>query len=353
MLKLNSGRIRWLLHRATGGRSFDLQSISTHTELICPAEDFKVEPAVFFPEDVARITQVCDHRDKETEQILLYGGTIRHGASLAYHLRDTIIDGLCAYSKENKHRFGYGSDTILLRSIDERRHYKQAALVGTFSGNHYFGTFMMNDIPLSLLPGEDAARISGTPNNYHHERDYRDILDFSAGITGVNSTVDDLIIYSDASQSRSKQARYEKIRSAVKNRYPLKSNDSAGIYIRRGSTGSLRLLVNEAEVEKCLSEFGIQVIDPSQITAEQIIIKGLNSKLVIGVEGSHLSHGIYTIHESGCFLVLQPPDRFSLAYKDYTDRMSMKFAFLVGYQCEGGFKIELSALRAMMHRLQS
>ena len=72
---------------------------------------------------------------------------------------------------------------------------------------------------------------------------------------------------------------------------------------------------------------------------------------MVGVEGSQFSHAIYTVADNGAFLVLQPPDRFSMAYKEYTDRVGLTYAFVVGTPDEDGFRVETDRLQRMLDRL--
>jgi hypothetical protein len=73
--------------------------------------------------------------------------------------------------------------------------------------------------------------------------------------------------------------------------------------------------------------------------------------MVISCEGSHLSHAIYTMADDATLLVLQPPERFSLAFKAFTDRLDMRFAFVVGRPCPDGFEIDLDELSGFLDTL--
>ena len=108
------------------------------------------------------------------------------------------------------------------------------------------------------------------------------------------------------------------------------------------------MLVNEAAITRFLTDRGFEVIDPATASAEQIAVQTLEAKIVVGVEGSHLSHAIYTAADGCTFLVLQPPDRFALAYKEFTDRLDMTFAFLVGDRAPHGFTVPVDDLARML-----
>jgi hypothetical protein len=49
--------------------------------------------------------------------------------------------------------------------------------------------------------------------------------------------------------------------------------------------------------------------------------------------------------DGASFLVIQPPDRFALAYKEFADALDMRFAFVVGVQSARGFQVSIDELR--------
>jgi hypothetical protein len=55
--------------------------------------------------------------------------------------------------------------------------------------------------------------------------------------------------------------------------------------------------------------------------------------------------------DDGAFLVLQPPDRFALNYKELTDCLDMRYAFLVGDPSSSGFTVPLGDLQQILDRL--
>ena len=116
--------------------------------------------------------------------------------------------------------------------------------------------------------------------------------------------------------------------------------------IIRGSTGSLRVLDNELAVAEHLAKTrGFAIVDPTQLSAAEVMRTIAGSSIVLGVEGSSMAHGIYAIRDGGTFFILQPPFRFNALYKEYTDCLGLQFAYLVGQPAEaGGFTIDLDEL---------
>jgi capsular polysaccharide biosynthesis protein len=123
------------------------------------------------------------------------------------------------------------------------------------------------------------------------------------------------------------------------------------MYIRRARTGELRLLANEAQIEQILSSCGFRIIDPKSMDSTQIAEAALDARIVVSVEGSQLAHGMYCAADDAVFLVLQPPDRLSMVYKEFTDRMGMGFAFVVGEPQAEGFSVSPDDLQRALCRL--
>ncbi len=68
-----------------------------------------------------------------------------------------------------------------------------------------------------------------------------------------------------------------------------------------------------------------------------IVAACAGARVVIGVEGSQLVHGVNVASAWGCLLTLQPPNRFVSYYKYLTDRDYQHFGFVVGIPEGDGF----------------
>lgn len=165
-----------------------------------------------------------------------------------------------------------------------------------------------------------------------------------------NANIQELTIFTDFAQNSLKATRYRTLRSRLKQSFAYTSV-RPGVYIKRGITGEARVLDNEAAIEAALQQAGFDVIEPARLTASEISRRILGAQIIVSVEGSHLSHAIYSVADGGTFVVLQPPDRFAMPYKEFTDRLDMRFAFLVGDKATNGFTIPLDDLHQLLDRL--
>jgi capsular polysaccharide biosynthesis protein len=206
-------------------------------------------------------------------------------------------------------------------------------------------------MPLSILDEDRSTHIAVVKKPYEHEAGYRELLGVPAVPVVEHARIGELTFFTDFAQNASKEARIRKLRAHIRGQVKSPSTAARGIYIRRGMTGERRVMENEPEVERYLAGQGFTIIDPTSLSAREIAARSLDAKIVVGVEGSHLAHALYTMADGAAFLVLQPPNRFSLVHKEFADRLGMRYAFLVGDPSAAGFSIRLGDLEAMLDRL--
>ena len=243
---------------------------------------------------------------------------------------------------------GYGKREWLLRNPPPLQRLAETHLVTASTGSHFFGCLMLDDYPLALLPEADAHRTLMLTQSYPHDLTYREILGLPRQAPLERARIGKLILYTDFAQNSLKRRRYETLRANLRANVQRSTPPVAGVYLRRGRTGELRLLENEAQIEQMLAGLGFEVIDPMALSSADIARRTLDAPLVVAVEGSHLSHAIYSAAPDAAFVVLQPPTRFAMPYKEYTDRVGMRFAFLVGDRAAEGFTVAPDHLRRLL-----
>lgn len=140
----------------------------------------------------------------------------------------------------------------------------------------------------------------------------------------------EIVVFDDVGQNGSKRARFRELGPKLR-RHVEPRPSHPGVFIVRGETGSRRVLRNESDVaEQLRARRGFTVIDPVKVGVPEIVKACAGARVVAGVEGSGLMHGIVHLTEGAGVLILQPPGRFSAIYKDLTDRDEQQFGFVVG-----------------------
>ncbi len=349
-MKLNVSLLRRRLARLRMGRSIDIKSLAAREWVLCPEETVVVPPALYLDGAIERIKALSPWRSWNIEMLLVNGGTVHHAASRAHLIEKVDLVGAFLYAGAARANPGYGREELILRNSPQRRAIPTANLISNNAGSHFFGNYLLDDFPLALLAENSDENISMVTKSYEHEPGYRELLSLRNAPLVQNARIEQLILYTDFAQNSLKASRYQVLRSRMQNKFA-GATAKPGVYIKRGRTGELRALDNELEIEQLLDAVGFDIIEPARLSAEEIARRTLGAPIVVSVEGSHLSHAIFTVADGGTFLVLQPPDRFAMPYKEFTDRLEMRFAFLVGNKTTGGFMIPPNDVRRMLDRL--
>lgn len=114
----------------------------------------------------------------------------------------------------------------------------------------------------------------------------------------------------------------------------------------------LRTLTNELALAEHLRDTrGFRILDPMSNDVETIRTTCAGAQTIIGVEGSHLIHGLMTLKEGGALISLMPPNRFYALNKHITDRDHQHFGFVVGTPDADGFHINIDEVERTLDLL--
>jgi capsular polysaccharide biosynthesis protein len=188
--------------------------------------------------------------------------------------------------------------------------------------------------------------------SYPDEPDYREFLGLTAPPRIRYGRVDRMVYYEDPAFNAHKTTRFRALRATLREKVARDAGQPGPlIYLKRGRTGDPRMLVNEAEIEAFLARLGFDIIEPSSLSVDEVVRRTMDARCVVTIEGSHKSHCVYTIAETGALVILQPPDRFGLQYKDFADALGIGCGFVVGSQEHDGFRISTTELDCVLHRI--
>ncbi|MTH76899.1 glycosyltransferase 61 family protein [Paracoccus aestuariivivens] len=329
----------------------DLTHYAVERHELCPAEETGRSAALYPEGAMDRIVALSPWRNLDLEMGLIQGTPIRHEATEVLVVPDVSLAGAYLYRGGAKERIGIGEAKLYDRDLESRRVIPEAHLVSSWMGADFFGNFMQDSLPLELVPPPDALRIVAPTKPYMHEAGYRALFDLPPPPMPRHAKISRLSLYRDFSQNSFKLARYNELRTRLRANLG-EIPPSAGVFLRRGSSlGEPRRLLNEEAVIEFLATLGFDILDPERMGADSIARVALDAPVVVAVEGSHLGHAIYTLAAGGSLLVIQPPYRFAMPYKEVTDCMGMKFGFVVGLPAEGGFVADIDEIKQMLERL--
>lgn len=304
---------------------------------IAPAHVRAVSAALFLPDQLERISQFSEFGSREEDlRKIQAGAESGHAATRAFRIRDAfLIDGALYKDDACLHLHPRSGRLPRLR-ID--REIDRGAVYCTFGGNRYFGQWLMDDcVTYPLASAEGLPVTTAQPVN-DHTPGYEAWLEMNP-IRSAGAFFRELVIFSDVGQNASKQVRFRALGDKLRRRANGKAHP--GVFIVRGQTGMRRVLRNELELAERLRERrGFTVVDPAKSDVPSIVKACAGARIVAGVEGSGLMHGILALDRGGGLLVLQPPNRFSAIYKDLTDRDEQQFGFVVGLPRQEDFWVD-------------
>jgi hypothetical protein len=307
----------------TFGHSIDFNSLDVLN--LCPNEEREAPTAIYIESHLKRISGVHIMSTIEYEYERLNQKKIIHGPTKLYALGQSRLFRGGIWTKKNEFM------RRLLNSKDEafNKDFDKAVITDSDIAHQYFGHWLHDAIPASLVADLNMEAISFKKPHYFHAEDYLNL--FSLNLNFCNSgKVNSLFLLEDVSQNSYKVKRYLELRERLeRNIISLTGSRFEGVFMARGKTGVKRNLNNEQAVIEHLQRKNFDIIYPESMTASEIVHRLWNAPILISVEGSAFNHGLYTIAKNGAYLVLQPPHIFNNVHKGICDALNRPYGFYV------------------------
>ncbi len=302
-----------------------LESVATRTWEIAPAEQATIPRGFCLPGQLERVrATIFSARDPFPE---MYGGvpTI-HGATRALLLENAwIIDGV-VYARGAAHHLRPRTRRLPHVTVDVE--IDSGALYGSPGGNVYFGSWLMDDCCTYALAETDGVPVDTARPISDHARDYERWLEMRPARIR-RAFVRKLVVYDDLGQNGHKARRWAAMREKLAPRFVAPPHP--GVFILRGTSGQRRVFRGERELADRLAQTrGLRVIDPIALDLEAVMRACAGAKMIVGVEGSGLLHGMLWLEPAGACVVLQPPNRYCALMKHLADRDGRFYACVVG-----------------------
>ena len=312
-----------------------LPEVARRTWQVASGHEEVIPSAYFLPGQLDRVTEwvfADEHPRRKMEGKI----SITHGPTRAHLLEDVwLIDGVLYKGSACSHLSPRQSRVPRLHVETE---IDRAAIYCSASGNRWFGMWLMDDCPLYPLACEEGEPVTTQEEPRGHMRDYEDRL----GIRPTrlrNALLRQVVIFEDVSQNRDKHRRFRAMCDAL--RSGVDREPHPGVFILRGRDGDHRVMRGEQELAARLAERrGLRVLDPLKVDMATIMQTCAGARLVVGVEGSQLMHGLMALEPGASVVALQPPGRFCGLYKDLTDRDGQHFGFVVGRPRGRDFEVD-------------
>lgn len=315
---------------------------------LAPAETREFPAAIFLPDQLERITATVFATRADTIEAVTAHRPKDIGPTIAARFRDVdLVDGVL-YKGVHEHHLRARKRRLPLLISPKKS--MSGAVYDSWTGLRYFGSWLMDDTETYRL-----AELVGTPatlraNSTGHFAEYERRLAMNPVRIADDVHFDDLILFQDMANNANKMARAADRRTRL-----LAGRDVTphpGIFLLRGQAGDLRMLENEMELAAELERrHGIKTMQPLDHSVDELLQACAGSRLIIGVEGSQLTHALTIMPPGGSILALCPPDRMTAALKLMTDRLGLHFAFVIGTGTVNGFRITPQEVEATLQLL--
>ena len=332
------------LRRLAGQARRPFYDLAVESWQVSPAEKVVIEPGIWLPDQIQQIAQTEFGALPDILAQMRGDPAEPTPPTMGYRFQDVdFVDGVLHARGGEMHlrkRKGRGL------SYARPRQAISGALYESWIGDRWFGNWLMNDClayPLAEQAGHPVT--SARPRGGHVGR-YEQLLGMAPQRIG-DVHFDELVLFDDLhnNQGRRDRAQGNRLR-LLAGRQP---EPLPGVFIFRGATGDARLLENEAEIAERLEvEYGFRTLYIDRDDADRMVETLGATRLVVGVEGSQLAHGVIAMPPGGTVLTLQPADRVTTSLKLLTDCWRQRFAMVVGAGTAGGFRVEWDQLRRTM-----
>lgn len=317
------------LSKAVGHGQPDLLEVAAEQWDIAPEDRCHVEPAIFLKGQLDKIlgTEFATHADVVHDFVGDF--EVVHGRTVGYRLKDVdLIDGVLYAHGAARHLRKRSRYSLAYRKPETR---DTGVLFESWLGNRWFGNYLSDDCITYLLAAEFGHPFTSRSSVSGHIGRYEELLGMNP-LRFERAHFDELIVFSDQASNAHKRARVAATRAALVAGTSAKAHP--GVYMLRGTSGMLRRLVNEEALAQALAaKRGFTVLDPEKASADEIVAACSGARVVAGVEGSHLVHGLMSMPVGATLFVVQPPYRVTSALKMVADRSGQSYAFVVA---EGG-----------------
>lgn len=301
-----------------------------------------ISPKAYFLEgQLERITGTAYTDDPSS---IMHGGiTTLHEPTRAYLLQNVWMINGFIYKKLHNFRLhtsyqlskkmNYFPPAIIDTEIDN------AAIYSTSEGNQYFGLWLTDDCSNYALAAEEGFPVTSNIIPYSHMPEYESFLEMNPFRTNAVFLKKAIFFDDNWGNNESKHIRFSNNRNKLLSLFPGTSHP--GVFILRRNSGISRVMLNELEIaEQLRDKYGFKIVDVTRNTASEILSACAGAKVLAGIEGSHLFHGLMALEAGSSVLIFQPPNRFSGVIKNTTDMENIKYSFVVGIQKEENFYID-------------
>src|SRR5262245_13272654 len=322
------------------GLDVNLLNSAISIDELHPAETTVGPPCIALPAQFERVVAAPFGTDLAKQVAEVQGAPRNIGPTLRYVIENVIASDGILYARGRRkffnHELGYHQKDLQWAEYDE------VALRSSLIGCYFFGDWLRDDCATHLLAEHLRKPMSMPTPLWPHQAGYLSLFHQSYEELG-RAYIRRLVLFDDIHQNAHKVERIRRLRTHVATN---RVSNAAGriVYLERGSGGMQRSPLNQEEVIEALTRRGVAIVQAEALSVPQLIAELFSARIIIGVEGSQLCHGLFTLRDAGGVLVIQPPDRFFNTHMDWAHALNMRYGVVVGELRERAFYLPVDDL---------
>lgn len=310
-------------------------------DILAEEEERSGRAGIVLPGQLDKVVKAGFKRDLRYEIETFMGAPRKIAATRRIELQNAFIHRT-DFFRHGRRKFFRVADGAMNENRRMERH-RDVVVRSSIAGCHFFGDWIRDDCATTLIDEDESffelfMPTPPWPDKFH----YRDLFEFNQSELYA-CAADRLVFYEDGGQTGHKVRRLSKLRDKVRTKLHLR-NGAGIVYIRRGANSAHREMVNEEEIVEQLERRGVTILEAERHDLQTTLRSLGAARLLIGVEGSQLCHGIYGLRGGAGVLVIQPPDRFFNSHMDWSQPLDIHYGAVVGDPVPGGFTLRIDDL---------
>lgn len=304
--------------------------------------------AYFLPNQLERVVASHTETTMAHEIARMSEVEVEHLPTVGYVIRDARLLRGCVYAR--RARSVLADTRPPLAGPDVEHEVDTGALACSYTGNRYFGHWLKDDSTLNLLAREFAPPVATAKEPWVHQAGWEEVLQIDSRPI-ASARFRELFVFQDIGQNAHRRHRFEILRQRVARFGPRTA--APGVYIRQGKSAQPRGWVDAERTEERLAQRGFVIVEPETMSVAALhrVLNG--APVIVGLEGSQMSPSILTLAEGGAVVAIQSPFRFNNLYKDYTDALGLRYAFVIGVANGGTFTLDPDDVERTLDLLDS
>ncbi|MEZ5756311.1 MAG: glycosyltransferase family 61 protein [Paracoccaceae bacterium] len=320
------------------GLARSLADSAVETRLISPGLTEAPPRAIFLDGQLDRVTGVDSTSSLDLERIRLGGVPVTHLPTLAFRIEDAVFSaGRLLTPRLHENQGGTQKRRLIARITEQ---LDSAAFPLNLYATLFFGHMVLDGAAAMMLaPPFAPACIDATVSAGMAGHVDRYFQIFGLAHRAVRDVrVHNAWLFDDRGMNPHKSARLRTLGEKVR---ALPGRGSGhGVFFRRRGWGARRAPENEAELEDFFAARDFDIVDAAGLGVDDIIARIRGARVLVGVEGSGLTHGMLAMEPGATVVMLMPPWRLNNMMKDYSDGLGLRHAFVIGTEGRGGYVID-------------